>query len=105
MDEIEVKPSRIQRSAAVLQVNSKTIDPMRDFFIDQLGFNVGTEVGARSDFITLDRDGQTVLLVCKHPFGFRKSGWAVYFWIDDVENLFAELTNRGTTLKGGIVDK
>lgn len=105
MADSKAMTSRIRRSAAVLQVNGRTIRPMRDFFVDQLGFVVGTEVGARPNFVTLDRDGQTVMLACKCLFGFRKTGWAVYFWVDDIESLFAEFENRGTTLKGKIVNK
>lgn len=78
---------------------------MRDFFVDQLGFVVGTEVGTGPTFVTLDRDGQTVMLYCRWSFGFRKSGWAVYFWTDDIEALFGDIASRGTTTKNGIVTK
>jgi len=78
---------------------------MRDFFVDQLGFVVGTQVGTGPAFVTLDRDGQTVMLNCRWSFGFRKKGWAVYFWTDDIEELFRDITSRGTTTKNGIVTK
>lgn len=78
---------------------------MRDFFVDLLGFEVGSEVGNGPSFVTLDRDGQTIMLACRRSLGFRKRGWAAYFWIDDIERLLAEFENRGTKLKGQIVDK
>lgn len=78
---------------------------MRDFFVDDLGFSIGTEVGRCPDFVTLDRDGQTVMLACRHLFGFRQGGWSAYFWTDDVDALFDEIKARGTQTKGGLVTK
>lgn len=97
--------ARIQRTAAVLQVNSRTIRSMRDFFVDRLGFEIGTEVGNGPSFVTLDRDGQTIMLACSRSLGFRKRGWAAYFWVVDIERLLIEFKSRGTILKGQIADK
>lgn len=105
MDTYDRPTSRIYRTAAVLQVNSRTVQAMRDFFVDRLGFSVGTEVGSGPSFVTLDRDDQTVMLACKRHIGFRKSGWAAYFWVDDIEGLFAEFERRGAKIKSGIVQK
>ena len=105
MNDKEAFSSCIQRTAAVLQVNSRTVKLMRNFFVDRLGFEIGTEVGTGPSFLTLDRNGQTIMLVCSRSIGFRKSGWAAYFWVDDIERLLAEFENRGTKLKGQIVDK
>lgn len=35
----------IQRTAAVLEVDSRKVKPMRGFFVGRLGFAIGTEVG------------------------------------------------------------
>ncbi len=78
---------------------------MRDFFVDRLGFKIGTEIGAGPSFVTLDRDGQTIMLECKWHFGFRKAGWAVYFWVKDIDALLAEFETKGTKLKGQITNK
>ncbi|TLP67042.1 hypothetical protein FEE96_06745 [Parasedimentitalea maritima] len=78
---------------------------MRDFFVDRLGFEIGAEVGNGPSFVTLDRDGQTIMLACRRSFGLRKRGWAAYFWVDDIESLLAEFRSRGAKLKGQIVDK
>ncbi len=96
---------RIYRTAAVLQVNSRTVRAMRDFFVVRLGFHVGSEVGNGPSFVTLDRDVQTVMLACKRHFGFRKSGWAAYVWVDGIERLLSEFETRGARIKGGIVEK
>lgn len=105
MENKETYSSRIQRTAAVLQVNSRTIGSMRDFFVDRLGFAIGSEVGNGPSFVTLDRDGQTIMLACRRLLGYRKRGWAAYFWVDDIEGLLVEFENRGTKLKGQIVNK
>lgn len=78
---------------------------MRDFFVNDLGFMFGTEVGSGPTFVTLDRDGQAVMLNCSWSFGIRTRGWAVYFWTDDIAELFNELTSRGTEIKGSPVTK
>jgi len=101
----ETKAPMLQRTAPVLQVNSRTVRPMRNFFVDQLGFEVGTSVGRGPDFVTLDRDGQTIMLTCRSSFGFRQSGWAAYFWTGDVDALFDEIKSRGAETKGGLVTK
>jgi len=90
---------------AVLQVNSRTVKAMRDFFVERLGFEIGAEVGDGPKFVTLDRDGQTIMLECRRSFGFRKHGWAAYFWVYDIEKLREEFEHRGAKLKGQIVDK
>ncbi len=97
--------SRIQRVAPVLTVSSRTMVLMRDFFVNQLGFTIGTEAGNGPTFVTLDRDGQTVMLECKPTLIGPKKAWAAYFWVDDVDALHEELVARGTAIKSGIVDK
>ena len=89
----------------MLQVNSRTVKAMRDFFVERLGFEIGGEIGTGPKFVTLDRDGQTIMLDCRRSFGFRKRGWAAYFWVDDIEGLRDEYERRGAKLKGQIIDK
>jgi len=78
---------------------------MRDFFVHDLGFKVGAEHGAYPSFITLDRDGQTVMLRCAFGPAWFVSGWAVYFWVPDIDAMHTELRQRGANLKNPIVDK
>lgn len=78
---------------------------MRDFFVEQLGFELGTEIGPGPKFVTLDRDGQTIMLACHRTFGLRKHGWAAYFWVENIKALHDEFERRGATLKGPITDK
>jgi len=97
----------ILRTAAVLQVNSRTMQPMIDFFVDQLGFSIGTTVGNGPSFATLDRDEQTIILNCVFaPFSLhRTKGWAVYFWVGDVDVIYNEFIDRNANLKGAVVEK
>ena len=105
MSKNERPSSNLLRVAPVLDVNSRSVRKMRDFFVDQLGFTVGTEVGSGPKFVTLDRDGQTIMLNCRFSFGFRKRDWAAYFWTDDVSGLFDEVRSRGAEIKSGLVNK
>ena len=56
-------------------------------------------------FVTLDRDGQTVMLECRPVLFAAKKTWTIYFWVDDIEAAYAEFTSRDAVLKGPIVDK
>lgn len=96
---------KIERVAPVLTVSSRTMIPMRDFFVEKLGFVVGTEAGVGPLFVTLDRDGQTVMLECKPALVRPKKSWAVYFWVNDIGAFHDELVSRGAPLKSGIVHK
>lgn len=80
---------------------------MIDFFVDHLGFTVGTDVGNGLHFATLDRDGQTIMLNCTpDPLILRRvKGWAAYFWVDDIELIYSELVANRANLKGKIVEK
>ena len=95
----------LQRTAPVLVVTTRTMKPMRDFFVETLGFTVDTEAGKGPAFVTLDRDGQTVMLECRPVFFAAKKTWTIYFWVDDIEAAYAEFTGRDAVLKGPIVDK
>lgn len=99
--------NELLRTAAVLQVSSRTMQPMINYFVDKLGFTVGTEAGDGPKFATLDRDGETIMLNCSRgPFSLRPfKGWAAYFWVNDIEAIFEEFVANNAQLKGGITDK
>ncbi|MGI9523943.1 MAG: hypothetical protein ACR2PG_20100 [Hyphomicrobiaceae bacterium] len=89
----ETNLPKLQRAASVLQVNSRTVRAMRDFFVERLGFEVGIEVGTSPNFVTLDRDGQTIMLACRWSFGFRQGGWAAFVAVapDGREIMFGQI--------------
>jgi hypothetical protein len=95
------------RTAAVLQVSSRTMRPMMDFFANQLGFTASTEAGDGLWFAMLDRDGQTIMLNCTpNLFNLRRAkGWAAYFWVSDIEAIYTEFIASGANLKGHIIEK
>lgn len=101
------KSQGLLRSAAVLQVSSRTMRPMINFFVNQLGFTVGTKAGDGPWFATLDRDGQTIMLNCiPDPLNLRRvKGWAAYFWVGDIETIYSEFVANEANLKGQIVEK
>ena len=98
---------QLLRSAAVLEVSSRTMQPMIDYFVNQLGFSVGSIAGSGPSFAKLDRDGQTIMLNCtSHWFGIRRTrDWAAYFWVNDIEAIYSEFVTSGAKLKGAITEK
>ena len=93
--------SNLQRCAPVLNVNSRTMNPTIAFFTDKLGFTVDTAVGKEPRFAMLCRDDVTVMLACKSMIPWPHKGWAIYFWVDDVDAITSEIEQRGAQLKCG----
>ena len=93
--------SKLKRSAPVLSVNRRTMQPMIDFFVKQLGFRVDTVVGKQPAFAMLCRDENTVMLSCRSAFPWPHKGWAIYFWVDNVDALELEFKQQGAELKSG----
>ena len=48
----------------VLSVNKRTIQPIIDFFVDRMGFQVGTMLGKQPAFAMLCRDENSLMLAC-----------------------------------------
>lgn len=93
--------SRLLRCAPVLSVNKRTMQPMIDFFADRLGFEVDTVLGKQPAFAMLCRDKNTVMLACRPSIPWPHKGWAIYFWVDDVDAITSEIEQRGAQLKCG----
>ena len=85
----------IRDHAPVLAVTAATMKPMLSFFTDTLGFDAHTVLGEGPNFAMLRRDGKEVFLTCVKPFTPPLGEWAIYFWVDDVEAMHAEITRRG----------
>jgi len=56
-------------------------------------------------FAMLKRDNQIIMLECKAFIFWRQSGWAAYFWSDNVEALRQEFVTNGLENATEIVDK
>ena len=88
--------SRIRDLAPVLAVTSATMKQVLSFFVDQLGFDAHTMLGEGPQFAMLKRDGKEVFLTCaKQPSAPPQNEWAIYFWVDDVEAMRADIVERG----------
>jgi hypothetical protein len=86
----------IRDSAPVLAVTRETIKPMLAFFTGQLGFDAHTVLGEGPNFAMLRRDSKEVFLACaKEPAAPPQNEWAIYFWVDDVEAMHADIAARG----------
>ena len=93
--------SKLKSIAPVLNVNSRTMKPMMDFFTAKLGFDVDTVLGKQPAFAMLKKDEQVVMLACKPLIPWPHKGWAVYIWVDDIDVLHSDLQQRNAPIKTG----
>ena len=91
--------------APVLNVNSRTIKPTIDFFVEKLGFETDTILGKPPAFAMLKKDDIVVMLVCKPAIPWPHKGWAAYIWVDELETLHADLVTRAAPIKVGPHEK
>lgn len=91
--------------APVLNVNSRTMKPMIELFVEKLGFEIDTVLGRQPAFAMLKRDELVIMLACKPAIPWPHKGWAVYIWVDDIETLCADLSAREAPIKVGPHDK
>ncbi len=95
--------ARIRSVAPVLLV--RDVVAAADHYRDRLGFAFDRLWGEPPNFCMVRRDGHTVMLSQAPPGATLTPHWRVvrqmwnaYFWVDDVEALYAELRERGATL-------
>lgn len=105
-----MKTARLTSSAPVLLV--RDVVAAANYYRDALGFAYDRFWGEPPDFVILRRDGLCVMLdrppagVAIVPHWKVHHGiWNIYFWVDDVDTLFAELTARGAKIDYGLGDK
>ena len=105
-----MKTARLTSSAPVLLV--RDVVAAANYYRDALGFTYDRFWGEPSNFVILRRDGLCVMLSLA-PHGsaivphwkVNHNMWNVYFWVDDVDTLFAELKARGAKIDYGLSDK
>ena len=75
------------------------------YFRDRLGFDYDRLWGDPPDFCMVRRDGQVVMLSQAPAAATLVPNWRVvhqmwdaYFWVDDVDALYAELRERGAAI-------
>jgi catechol 2,3-dioxygenase-like lactoylglutathione lyase family enzyme len=95
--------ARLTEQACVLL--AKDVAASAAYWIEKVGFGLVGEWGDPPDFAILGRDGRYVMIgaapadhVIVPYWKTRPNLWNAYFWVDDVEALFAELKARGARI-------
>lgn len=94
---------RLTASAPVLLV--KDVVAAANFYRDTMGFDYKQFWGEPPSFVILKRDGMYVMLrqaddpkhVVPH-WTVAENLWNIYFWVDDVDALYAEFVKRGAKI-------
>jgi predicted enzyme related to lactoylglutathione lyase len=80
------------------------VDRSVAYYRDRLGFECET-YGDPPDFVTANRDGQTILLaLCSEPdrivpnWKIVDKTWNVYIRVDDADAMYAEVQERGAEI-------
>ena len=102
--------ARIIGSAPILLV--KDVVASANYYRDRIGFTYDRFWGDPPCFCILNRDGFHLMLsqvedsnyVVPHYKAVEKM-WNVYFWVNDVNRLHAELKERGANIDYGICDQ
>ena len=94
----------LQSVAPVLRLNTRTMKPTISLFED-MGFSVDTLLGEPPRFAMMKRDDLTVMLECRILIPWRQSGWAVYFWVNEVEELQHEFARADIKDVTALVEK
>jgi uncharacterized glyoxalase superfamily protein PhnB len=105
-----VPATRLTSSAPVLLV--RDVVAAANHYRDALGFAYDRFWGEPPNFVILRRDGLHLML-SRAPSGtvltphwqVNRGIWNVYFWVNDVDALFAEFTQRGAKIDYGLGNK
>ena len=105
-----MKTARLTSSAPVLLV--RDVVAAANYYRDKLGFAYDRFWGEPPSFVILRRDHLHVMLNRAPPgvvlvphWQVNPGIWNVYFWVDDVDTLFAELKQRGAKIDYGLENK
>ena len=95
--------SKIIASAPVLLV--RDVIAAATYFRDRLGFSYDQMWGKPPDFCMVERDEHIVMLSQAPPdaslvphWRVVDKMWDIYFWVDDVDAIYAELQQRGAVI-------
>ncbi len=101
---------RLTASAPVLLV--REIRAAADHYRDRLGFSHDGIWGEPPSFVILKRDGLHLMLKQADDSAHVVPHWTVsknlcdiYFWVSDVDALFAELSGRGAKIDYGLCNQ
>ncbi len=98
-----MKLAKITASAPILLV--KDVIASADYFRDKLGFTDQQLYGEPTNFAMVSRDNFTVMLAQADDasalvphWKIVEKMWNIYFWVDDVEAIYAEFQQRGAII-------
>ena len=93
--------AEMQRSMAVLEVADVAASAI--FYSEKLGFSAGEFFGEPPAFTIVGRDAVTIALDRSRGEGPipRNQYWAVYVYVDDVDEMAVELRMRGVAIERG----
>ena len=105
-----MKTPHLTSSAPVLLV--RDVVAAANYYRDALGFSYERFWGHGPDFVILRRD-HLALMLSRAPAGHtivphwqvNHGMWNAYFWVDDVDALFAEFSQRGAKIDYGLGNK
>jgi len=95
----------LQSVAPVIRLNSRTMQPTLDLFSKKLGFCIDTVRGDPPKFAMVKRNKLIVMLECRTTVPWKQSGWAIYFWVNDVKELRQEMVDSGLRSVSEVVEK
>ena len=79
---------------------------------DAMGFRFDRFYGEPASFVILGRDGMYVMLKSIEDaaaivprWHVSENLWDMYFWVDDVDALYAEFVDRGAKIDYGLCDQ
>lgn len=105
-----MKTARLTSSAPVLL--TRDVVAAANYYRDALGFTYERFWGEPPNFVILRRDNLHVMLSLAPPgvsplppWKAHHEMWSVYFWVDDVDALFAEVSRRGAKIDYGLDNK
>ena len=102
--------ARVLRQAPILFASN--LGDTITYWRDKLGFEQHGVFGEPPEFAIMEY-GNAFVMLKQAPKGhaiipYRKISegiWNAYFWVDDVEALFADLKRRGATIDYGLCDQ
>ncbi|MBZ0166116.1 MAG: bleomycin resistance protein [Candidatus Omnitrophica bacterium] len=101
---------KVIRNANILLV--RDVKASADYFVNQCGFKDPIYPAPTEDFCMLHRD-QAELMLSQAPaehvivpyWKINAQLWNIYYWVDDVETLYAEMTTAGARIDYELCDQ
>jgi len=97
------KRAKLQSGAPILLTSD--VVAAADYYVEKVGFELVGLYGEPPNFTILKRDGLPLMLAQVPPGAVITPNWQVadktcniYYWVDDVDAIYAELQERGAII-------